>query len=218
MTDNGNFTRPVRTLTVKNFSVIKEARLEFGKITVLIGPQSSGKSLLCKLAHFLGHQVIHSAINWIANRADYEAFVAGVQRGFTEWFPRGGWGNLAWSAAFSSDQFVATASYSPSSESSDTASIVFSDKFKDTYKELLKTIEDELIEKGFVPPIQIMQSLAATRLRGVAGRGVWDNSVYIPLERSYFVDIAKGYRILGREVDPLFEQFAPALADSLSPD
>jgi predicted ATP-dependent endonuclease of OLD family len=45
MTDNGNQSRPVRTLTVKNFSVIKEAKLEFGKITVLIGPQSSGKSL-----------------------------------------------------------------------------------------------------------------------------------------------------------------------------
>jgi len=34
----------VRKLTVKNFSVIKEAELEFGKITVLIGPQSSGKA------------------------------------------------------------------------------------------------------------------------------------------------------------------------------
>ena len=34
----------MRKLTVKNFSVIKEAKLEFGKITVLIGPQSSGKS------------------------------------------------------------------------------------------------------------------------------------------------------------------------------
>jgi predicted ATPase len=45
MADNGSKTRPVRTLTVKNFSVIKEAKLELGKITVLIGPQASGKSL-----------------------------------------------------------------------------------------------------------------------------------------------------------------------------
>ena len=55
MTDNGGKTMPVRTLTVKNFSVIKEAALEFGKITVLTGPQSSGKSLLCKLAYFLDY-------------------------------------------------------------------------------------------------------------------------------------------------------------------
>ncbi len=50
MPENGTKQRPMRTLTVKNFSVINEAKLEFGKITVLIGPQSSGKSLLCKLA------------------------------------------------------------------------------------------------------------------------------------------------------------------------
>ena len=56
MPDNGNKTHPVRTLTVKNFSVIKEARLEFGKITVLIGPQASGKSLLCKLGILLGER------------------------------------------------------------------------------------------------------------------------------------------------------------------
>ena len=37
MADNESKQRPVRKLTVKNFSVIKEAELEFGKITVLIG-------------------------------------------------------------------------------------------------------------------------------------------------------------------------------------
>ena len=47
MTENGNQKRPVRTLEVENFSVIKRARLEFGRITILIGPQASGKSLLC---------------------------------------------------------------------------------------------------------------------------------------------------------------------------
>jgi predicted ATP-dependent endonuclease of OLD family len=40
----------MRKLTVKNFSVIKDAELEFRRITVLIGPQAEGKSLLCKLA------------------------------------------------------------------------------------------------------------------------------------------------------------------------
>ena len=51
----------MRKLTVKNFSVIKDATLEFGKITVLIGPQASGKSLLCKLAYFF-EQVVPERI------------------------------------------------------------------------------------------------------------------------------------------------------------
>ena len=57
----------MRKLTVKNFSVIKDAEstpLEFGKITVLIGPQSSGKSLLCKLAYFFGLEMISQAAGW----------------------------------------------------------------------------------------------------------------------------------------------------------
>lgn len=53
MPDSETKQRPVRKLTVRNFSVIKDAELQFGKITVLIGPQSSGKSLLCRLAYFL---------------------------------------------------------------------------------------------------------------------------------------------------------------------
>jgi predicted ATPase len=55
--------RPVRKLTVNNFSVIKHAELEFGKITVLIGPQASGKSLLCKLAYF----------SWAARRSELQS-------------------------------------------------------------------------------------------------------------------------------------------------
>jgi len=36
-------------LIVKNFGPIKEAELELGKVTVFIGEQASGKSVLAKL-------------------------------------------------------------------------------------------------------------------------------------------------------------------------
>src|ERR1700691_1363583 len=100
MTNNGNKTRSVRTLTVKDFSVIKEAKLEFGKITVLIGPQSSGKSLLCKLAYFLGREVPDLGIERVASRYLYEEFVDSVQKEFSKWFPPMGWGNSNWSISF----------------------------------------------------------------------------------------------------------------------
>src|ERR1700733_6456290 len=107
MTENGSQTRPVRTLTVKNFSVIKDAKLEFGKITVLIGPQSSGKSLLCKLAFFLGREVINIAIDRVVNRFEYglSDFEVAVQKEFAKWFPRGGWGSTNWSVVFSSRNY-----------------------------------------------------------------------------------------------------------------
>jgi predicted ATP-dependent endonuclease of OLD family len=68
--ENEKQQRPLRTLTVENFSVIKHAKLEFGKITVLIGPQSSGKSLLCKLAFFF-EQHVSELVSSSNGRADY---------------------------------------------------------------------------------------------------------------------------------------------------
>jgi len=43
----------METLTVKNFGPIREAHLELGKVTVLIGPQASGKSVLVKVLAIL---------------------------------------------------------------------------------------------------------------------------------------------------------------------
>ena len=86
----------MRKLTVKNFSVIKEAELEFGKITVLIGPQASGKSLLCKLAYFLSKEVVDIAVDRIMSRFDFAAFENEVKKKFAEWFPRGGWRASDW--------------------------------------------------------------------------------------------------------------------------
>jgi hypothetical protein len=91
MTDNGNQPRPTRTLTVKNFSVIKEAKLEFGKITVLIGPQSSGKSLLCKLAYFFQKVVVEQAEQSMREVRDYASFHAHVLSEFSPWFPAFGY-------------------------------------------------------------------------------------------------------------------------------
>ena len=42
----------MRRLTVEEFSVIKFAEFTFSGMNVIIGPQATGKSLLCKLAYF----------------------------------------------------------------------------------------------------------------------------------------------------------------------
>ncbi len=76
----------MRKLTVKNFSVIKEAELEFGKITVLIGPQSSGKSLLCKLAFFFVQVVPEIASGMLLQRMPVDQFLSIVRQDFLEHF------------------------------------------------------------------------------------------------------------------------------------
>src|ERR1035441_2927257 len=88
----------MRKLTVKNFSVIKEAELEFGKITVLIGPQASGKSLLCKLAYFFQKTLFdlasQHAVAVLDDRAWDHFLGESFQNSFCAFFPPYSWGNM----------------------------------------------------------------------------------------------------------------------------
>ena len=97
--------RPMRTLTVKNFSVINEAKLEFGKITVLIGPQSSGKSLLCKLAFFF-EQVVPELV-WRAVNAQvrYDELCRTIQADFVEKFPKDSWNGQAFRVVYKGAEY-----------------------------------------------------------------------------------------------------------------
>ncbi len=87
MNDNGSKSSPVRTLIVKNFSVIKDATLEFGKITVLIGPQASGKSLLCKLAFFFEQRISELVYEGARNRASLYQTEEQIIQSFLSYFP-----------------------------------------------------------------------------------------------------------------------------------
>ncbi|MFC5862477.1 ATP-binding protein [Acidicapsa dinghuensis] len=203
----------MRKLTVKNFSVIKDAELEFGKITVLIGPQASGKSLLCKLAYFLGREVITIAIDRVAKGFDFSDFEAAVRQEFVRWFPRGGWGNDSWSIAFSSHEFVAaiSASFVGAGE----PVLDFAESFRTAYTARFQARLEEQKKRGILIT-QALESLAATAFMKLVGRAVWDFGVYIPTERSYFVDTAKGYRVLGAELDPISARFAEFFASSIN--
>ena len=82
----------MRKLRVHNFSCIDEAELEIGKLTVLIGPQASGKSVLCKLAYFL-IDCAKTQERTLRRLQTYETFIEDLKARFCEWFPIGAWGH-----------------------------------------------------------------------------------------------------------------------------
>jgi len=197
----------MRKLTVKNFSVIKEAELEFGKITVLMGPQASGKSLLCKLVYFLSKEILDIAVGHITSGVDFAAFEVEVKRKFAEWFPRGGWGSTEWLTKFVSESYEITLSASTgASHQFSELSLNLSKNFKDVY-------EEQRHHSG--PWTEAIPHLA---LRSLMGKGFWDQATYIPSERSYFVDTQKAYRLLESQPDPIASRFAVLYSDSLNLD
>jgi hypothetical protein len=82
----------MRRLTVKNFSLTSQSELGLGKVTGLIGPQASEKSLFYNLASFLSKQTIEVARATIlsaklAHRDKFDDRNATVSRDFSVWSP-----------------------------------------------------------------------------------------------------------------------------------
>jgi hypothetical protein len=197
----------VRKLTVKNFSVIKEAELEFGKITVLIGPQASGKSLLCKLAYFLSKEVVDIAVDRIMSRFDFAAFENEVKKKFAEWFPRGGWRASDWFAQFILGSYGVTLSASGNASNGPSEfTLTLSEKFRNIY-------EEQLSDSGFRT-----EAVPHRALRNLMDKGFWDQVTYIPSERSYYVDTQKAYRLLENQPDPIASRFAVLYSYSINQD
>jgi AAA domain, putative AbiEii toxin, Type IV TA system len=200
MTENGNQARPVRTLTVKNFSVIKEAKLEFGKITVLIGPQASGKSLLCRLAYFLG-QIVPEAVNGLALlRETEEKLFEVIAQEFKERFPPQIWGDEKGEITFSSEPFVISISMSRTGAK-------FAAAFNNEFLETFKTwVEEHSLEGSAKDVTKALRTGAV----GAVGPFQFDESVYIPAGRAFFTTPNRGFASMsksGKNLDWITQRF-----------
>ena len=81
----------MQVLRVQDFSCIKSASLSLSRVTVLIGPQASGKSLLSKLIYFFNNIVLeHRGSDELSN--SLEGLKEVIRNRFVEWFPVSAWG------------------------------------------------------------------------------------------------------------------------------
>src|SRR5690349_4877172 len=89
----------MRTLAVSTFSSLAHAEIKIDRLTVLIGPQASGKSLLSKLALFFEQSLYLLRDSAFEHRPYREAKkLVGVR--FREWFPPSAWGKHAFNVEY----------------------------------------------------------------------------------------------------------------------
>lgn len=205
----------MRKLTVKNFSVIKEAELEFGKITVLIGPQASGKSLLCKLAYFLSSQMIDTALESVANKESLAEFRLKLVAKFVDWFPTDTWKEDSTSVRFESGKFFAEVAV-VSLAGGSTVELGFSQDFEDTFLEL-RALPDDAggLSSDFAANRreQIRGKFNLLITNPEHGHAFVYQSLYIPAGRTFFTNSTLGFSALQNpDIDPLVREFAPKIA------
>jgi hypothetical protein len=189
----------MRKLTVKNFSVIKDAELEFGKITVLIGPQSSGKSLLCKLAFFFSQVVPEIDYAMLPFGKSFDDFKITLLHEFTERFPRSTWSGQAFRVAYTSIQFKIVVS-SDATEAS--LRIEFNGGFSERYDRHVQISSIPTERINAIDPWWIEERILVGSLRQ-------EHSVYIPTGRAFFSTANKGFASFsGKNLDWITQRFS----------
>jgi len=195
----------MRKLTVKNFSVIKDAELEFGKITVLIGPQSSGKSLLCKLAYFLSKEILEHAAGSILRGVTFGEFKSAIIGKFLKRF----------SAGFTESPYVVEFSerlysikfYGQDGFPGGDIGCIFSEHFENLYTKLRSKIYVNAEIGG--NPILRAEDVVWTELNLLLTDPVILRSRYIPAGRAFFTNASMGIKVLRNpDIDPLVGDFA----------
>jgi hypothetical protein len=190
MTDNGNQARPVRTLTVKNFSVIKEAKLEFGKITVLIGPQASGKSLLCKLAYFFQQVVVEQAEEAIKASEEFEQFRQRLINAFNYWFAIDPITTESSEIRYCAGSYVVSHLQERRGKpGSARLQWDFSPEFEECYKLVWNKLNAEKIRRESLPNPKFFAGEIRERLSALRGQNAPEVYSYIPSTRSFFLSI-----------------------------
>lgn len=205
----------MKTLTVTDFSCIQKARLEIEQLTLIIGPQASGKSVLCKLVYFLTDcaQLQHTSI---LRKDNFERFTSDLKSRFVDWFPIAAWGDKRFKIQFEAGGYcIELARKTYGGKVSDDFRVKFSKAFQDQYELLLSDVQKVSQKAGVSAlrrPIEFdweLRETVAKSLKLLMGKDCISNQAFVPAGRSFFTSIGKAIAAFeqGRVLDPLILRF-----------
>ena len=186
------------SLTVENFSAIKRADIQLHPMTVVVGPQSSGKSVICKLMYFC----IQATMNYFSSLeefGDVEDYRKSLADKFSEWFPPEAWGDEKFSIRFKAGDItihIYRSSYS--GEVSSKVNVRLSRFIRGLYSEDMEGIKAQAVkidtEARPLDPVEALWSIQRNRRKALAAE-LGDEYVgfqqFIPAGRSFFTNVGK---------------------------
>ena len=187
-------------LTVRDFSCIESAVLDLSRLTVMIGPQASGKSVLSKLVYFF-QNVINVQVTGLDIETDYVSFQERVASDFKKWFPVSAWGSKKFHIEFESGPITITIDRKKSyRKPSEGFYINFSPFFTTLFDETARLAQSALqtIERGrdmhtYVRWEATWQIQRDTRisLASNLGKEYVSHQMFIPAGRAFFTTFGK---------------------------
>jgi hypothetical protein len=214
------------TLTISDFSCLREAEFALSPINVIIGPQGTGKSVTTKLLYFIS-DMMTTAVQAAERGETIEEYKKWLSRTFNVWFPPSAWGpsrfNIAYTAGDLNVRILRRLSKGrPSSE----VSVTFSDWFVDFYRraeELFsKERDQEYVDIDTAARVSAtldrssrLRELVTRNLRALLGDDYLSRQTFIPAGRAFFTSIGRlvaGFEQAG-SLDPVTVKFAKLFAN-----
>lgn len=188
----------MQKLHIKDFSCIKSASLEVNPLTLIIGPQASGKSVISKLLYFFTNIIVDYDRYVIDDLLTFEDFEKRISSIFQEWFPSSAWGPKRFTITFELSEFNVVLTRVAKS---DKIKIKFCDDFVNFYKnshsQYLDAFEKAKNKKGIKAEIYDYELVwrlrdnATVNLRKWLGRNYIENQLFVPAGRSFFTSVGK---------------------------
>lgn len=213
------------TLTVNEFSCLKEAVFELAPVNVIIGPQGSGKSVTTKLLYFFA-DITSNFLQYVERNDSIEDYKKIVAKQFNVWFPPSAWGSGRFNITYTASPFSARVlRRKTKGKPSDDVSVTFSEWFVDFYAETAALFERHksgddadfddavLINEVFDRAYRV-RDIAARRMQAQLGTEYLSQQTFIPAGRAFFTSIGKlvaGFEQAGN-LDPVTLKFAKLFA------
>lgn len=203
----------MQTLEVKSFSCIDRASISISDLTVIVGPQAAGKSLLCKLNFFLSR--IFSALpHWYGEGVSGPSIEKRILEDFSEWFQPTTWGSKAFSVGYSTGPFEIIIARTRSKSKTAKATLSGSQEFFELLSflnESHKKISEKKTPSGGLAadvPWRV-HSYMADAIQKRMKADLPQEQLFIPAGRSFFTSIGKIVTAFDDRtlLDPVVTQF-----------
>lgn len=212
-------------LKVKSFSCLQDVDVEFKDVTILIGEQGSGKSVLYKLAYYFVDKVADIPFEFLKENRKFQINDFLI-KDFKTWFPFSAWGAGDFEIEFQLDKMVIKLLRQQNSievEVSDNLLklIQFID---DVAKGVLKNYTSDGLAAGENPQTQVISILNfmgkvfdENIYKRFLDEGISIQQVYIPAGRSLFTSLSKAVSVLTKNesLDEITRAFARVYMSSL---
>ena len=206
----------MRKLKITNFSCIREANIELNRLTIIIGPQASGKSVISKLFYFFFDLGNLQRVA-IEGGKDFDGFKVLLKKKFIDLFPISAWGDKQFIVQFcigphefKLSRTIYADNLTDNIRVSTTKPVeAFYKSQAENYRKLVKERPADEVEDDVDTSIEFRAVFARALLRE-HGPDAVRTQFFIPAGRSFFTNMGRAIAAFeqARLLDPITVRFA----------